>query len=156
MKMATFQEFLEKLARQQHHQERHARREEWIAAVGRLLDRLRQWLTESDPNRVLEILPMEILAVEPGLGSYTVPSLKIGLGDVSVRVVPVGRDAVGVIERDGGIREGRVDITDGVRRYILYRTLQDQQESWYVLDERFQAAPLDRSRLEEILQDLLS
>jgi hypothetical protein len=66
---------------------------------------------------------------------------------------------VGVVgpQGDVGIRaEGRVDITDGIRRHILYRTLKDAQEKWYALDERYQAAPLDRTRFEEILQDLLS
>ena len=52
--------------------------------------------------------------------------------------------------------DGRVDITDGIRKYMLYRTLKDGQETWYAVDERFQAAPLDRSRFEAILQDLLS
>src|SRR5262249_7175153 len=159
MKMTTFQEFLEKLARQQHHKERQERREEWIAAIGRLLGTLRAWLAESDPNGLLDVVPLEIERAEPALGVYRVPSLKIGLGDVSVQVVPIGRDAVGFVgpRGNGGIRtEGRVDITDGVRKYILYRTLQNQQEQWSVVDERFQVTPLDRSRLEEILQDLLS
>lgn len=155
----TFREFLEKQAEQQRHKERRERREEWTAAVGRLIDRLRAWLAESDPKQVLDVLPMETEIAEPGLGVYRVPGLKVSLGDAAVRVVPVGRNVVGLVGPQGdvgGRAEGRVDITDGIRKYILYRTLQEGQENWYALDERFRAAPLDRGRLEGILQDLLS
>lgn len=155
----TFQEFLERHAQQRQHKEQRARREEWIAAVGRLLGQLRTWLAEADPAGVLEVLPMEVEKAEPGLGIYRIPSLKISLGGAAVEVVPVGRNVIGTVgpQGDVGIRaEGRVDITDGIRRYILYRTLNDGQERWYALDERFQATPLDRGRLEGMLQDLLS
>jgi hypothetical protein len=155
----TFREFLEKQAQQRHPRERRERREEWIAAVARLINQVRGWLDESDPDKVLAVVPMEIEAIESGLGTYTVQSLKISLDDAAVQVVPVGRNVVGIVgpQGDAEVRaEGRVDITDGIRRYILYRTLKDGQEKWYALDERFQAAPLDRGRLEGILQDLLS
>jgi hypothetical protein len=155
----TFQEFLDSRATQAHHQERRTRADEWIAAVGRLMAQLRAWLGEADPRRVLEVIPIDMEKAEPGLGIYRISGLKISLGDAAVQVVPVARNVVGVVgpQGDVGIRaEGRVDITDGIRRYILYRTLQGGQEKWFALDERFQAAPLDRGRLEAILQDLLS
>jgi hypothetical protein len=154
----TFQQFLESRAKQINPKERRERQEEWVAAVGRLIDKLCAWLTESDPKQLLDVVPLQIERAEPGLGAYTVKSLKIGLGDAAVQVVPVGRNVIGVVEVPGqaGVpAEGRVDITDGTRRYILYRTLTDGQERWYALDERFQATPLDRGRLEAILQDLL-
>lgn len=155
----TFREFLEKQAQQSRTKERRERREEWMQAVGRLTGQLRGWLAESDPTGVLDVVPVEMEKAEPGLGTYRVPGLKISLGAASVEVVPVGRNVVGVVGPHGdvGVRaEGRVDITDGVRRYILYRTLQGGQETWHALDDHFQAAPLDRARLEGILQDLLS
>jgi hypothetical protein len=157
--MMTFREFLDKQAKQQRHKERRERREEWVAAVGRLIERLRAWLAESDPDKVLDVVPIEVEKAEPDLGVYRVPGLRIGLGDAAVQVVPVGRNVVGTVGPRGdlGVRaEGRVDITDGIRKSILYRTLRDGQEAWYALDEHFQAAPLDRGRLEGILQDLLS
>jgi hypothetical protein len=153
--MPTFQEFLDNLAREQGDKERRARRAEWIAAVDRLLAQLRTWLAESDPKKVLEVIPLEVEKAEPGLGAYTIASLQIGVGRRSVQVDPMGRNAVGLVASRIPA-EGRVDITDGVRRYILYRTLQEGKVSWYVLNERFEATPLDRARLEAILQDLLS
>jgi hypothetical protein len=157
--MMTFREFLEKQSNQQRQKERRARREEWVAAVGRLITQLRAWLAESDPGNVLDVVPMEVERAEPDLGAYRIPALKIGLDDTAVQVMPVGRNVVGIVGPHGdiGVRaEGRVDITDGIRRYILYRTLKEGRDNWYALDERFQAEPLDRSRLEAILQDLLS
>jgi hypothetical protein len=155
----TFQEFLEKRAQEGHHRDRRERRDEWIAAVGRLLEQLQAWLAEADPAKVRDVIPIEVERAEPALGSYTIPGLKIRLGETAVQVLPVGRDAVGFVgpQGQGGTPvEGRVDITDGVRRYILYRTRNDGEERWYALDERFQATHLDRGRLEGILQDLLS
>jgi hypothetical protein len=155
----TFQDFLSTVAENQGSKDRHQRREEWVAAVRRLVERLRDWLAESDPRKLLDVVPLSLERAEPSLGVYEVPGLKISAGDASVQIVPVGRNAVGIVglPGDGGLpAEGRVDVTDGARRYILYRTLKDGQESWYVVDERFRATPLDRGRLEEVLQDLLS
>jgi hypothetical protein len=158
--MMTFEEFLETKAKQEQHKERRQRRGEWIAAVERLMAQLRGWLAESDPGKVLDVVPMEIEKVEPELGLYKVPSLKISLGDSAVLVVPVGRNVVGKVGPEGevGMRaEGRVDITDTIRRnFILYRTLKEGKENWYALDEHFQAASLDRGQFERILQELLS
>jgi hypothetical protein len=157
--MMTFPEFLKKKAQEPQHTQRRERRDEWVAAVDRLINQLRAWLAASDPEQVLEVVPLHFEKGEPNLGVYQVDGLKIGVGDASVQVVPVGRDVVGLVgpRGDSGVRaEGRVDITDGVRKYILYRTLKDGQEKWYALDERFEAAPLDQGRLEVILLDLLS
>src|SRR5437660_12782519 len=99
--MTTFQEFLQKKAIEERQPERRKRREEWIAAVNRLLDQLRAWLAESDPDQVLDIIPIRERAAEPALGAYDVPALKIGIGEAAVHVTPMGRDALGVIHRRG-------------------------------------------------------
>jgi hypothetical protein len=157
--MTTFQEFLDKQAKQQHHSGWREQRDEWIAAVSRLMEKLGAWLAESDPKKVLDVVPIEHRSIEPNLGIYIAPGLRISLNQTVVDVAPIGRNVISTIAPHGnaGVRsEGRVDITDGVRKYMLYRTLKDGQEIWYAVDERFQAAPLDRSRFEAILQDLLS
>src|SRR5438093_1104654 len=99
----TFREFLEKQVQQSHHKERRERREEWIAAVGRLVAQLRAWLTESDPAEVLDVVPIEMEKAEPGLGSYRIPGLKINLGEAAVQVVPVGRNVVGIVGPQGDV-----------------------------------------------------
>jgi hypothetical protein len=157
--MMTFREFLDKQAKQQNQSGWREQREEWIAAVGRLMEKLRAWLAESDPKKVLDVVPIEHRRIEPSLGIYIAPGLRISVHQAVVDVVPIGRNVIGTVGSHGAseIRaEGRVDITDGIRKYMFYRTLKDGQEIWYAVDERFQATPLDRSRFEAILQDLLS
>lgn len=156
----AFRDFLAKKATEQNHPRRKERREEWIASVERLFDRIRTWLAESDPDRFLDIVPFKIHTSEPALGNYEISALKIGVGDAAVEVRPMGRDALGLIRRGSGGEElraeGRVDIDAGGRKYILYRSLQDGRETWYALDEDFRPRPFDRAELEAILQDLLS
>jgi hypothetical protein len=156
----TFREFLQEKAAEEHQPERRQRREEWIAAVTQLMRDIRAWLAESDPDGILDVVPITVQVAEPALGYYDAPALKIGVGNHrAVHVQPVGRDALGLVGRhlETGVRaEGRVDVTRGVDKYILYRVFQDGQPRWYALDAYFKATPLDRTRLEEILQDLLS
>jgi hypothetical protein len=51
---------------------------------------------------------------------------------------------------------GRVDITDGVRKFGLYRTSTQGQDTSYVIDERGEESLLSRESLERILMDLMS
>lgn len=155
----TFQEFLEKKAAQGGSQRRRERKAEWLTAVDRLLKQIRDWLAEADPNHVLEVIPLTLVRVEPDLGVYEIAGLKIDAVDAEVQVLPNARGAIGTVHRPGeaGVKaEGRVEVTDGVRRHILYRALDGGQERWYVLDDEFQAAPLDRTRFEETILDLMT
>jgi hypothetical protein len=155
----TLREFLQMKAGENGQPERQQRREEWVAAVGRLVSQLRAWLAEADPDKRLDVAQFEIETWERKLGGYLVPKLKIGFGARTIDVEPMGRYALGQVELPGQapvLAEGRVDMTAGPRRYILYRLIRDGRDVWYALDEQFRAAPLDRERLEAILQDLLS
>ena len=156
--MTSFQEFLRKKADEQHSHLRRERRDEWIVAVSALLDRIDVWLHESDPDRLLDIIPIRLDKAEAGLGTYEIYGLKIAVGDLAIQVLPVARNVVGSprIFGDGADLGGRVDITDGTRKYIVMRVVKDGKKSWEVLDDQFGAAPLDRARLEAIIQDLLA
>jgi hypothetical protein len=157
--MTTLREFLQDKAREQDQQERHRRREEWVAAVGRLLGQFRTWLQEADSDGLLELIPVDFDKLEEGLGAYRIQGLTIRLGGSEIRVVPVGRTVVGYFGRPAGgsVRaEVRVDITDGGRKYVLYRSLQDGEEHWYALNEQHESRLLDRERFEAIMQELLS
>lgn len=155
-----FRDFLAKKATEQNHPQRKRRREEWIAAVERLFAQIQTWLSESDPDRLLDIIPFKIYTSEPALGGYEISALKIGVGDAAVEIRPMGRDAFGLIRQgNGGVElkaEGRIDISAGGRKYILYRSLEGGKESWYALDEAFRPQPFNRAELEAILQDLLT
>jgi hypothetical protein len=155
----TFREFLQKKAQEKDSIERRQRREEWVASLHRLFDQLRAWLAESDPDQVLEVIPNRALCAERGLGYYEVPAMKISTGDTTMEVEPLARNVIGKVELDDGTRlrtEGRVDIRANGPKYMLYRTLENGQEQWYVVDDRYRSTPLNRLRLEEILLDLLS
>jgi hypothetical protein len=156
--MTSFQEFLHKKAEEQRQSFRREKRDEWIVAVRHLLDQIQTWLKEADPEGLLDFLDLEFEKAEVGLGRYKVPGLKIGVGDLAVQVVPVARNVVGSSRflGDGAQVIGRVDITDGIRKYILRRIQKEGSECWEVMDEEYGTAILDRPRLEAILQDLLA
>jgi hypothetical protein len=160
MATKTFQEFLKDKARGMNAEEVRKRREEWLAAVDRLMAQLCAWLKEADPEGLLTVVPFAVEKREEGLGFYQAPGLSIRMGADEVQVVPVARNVIGYVgpREEGGVRgEGRVDITDGSGKYYLYRTLKDG-ERWYVLNEQRYGQPalLDKARFEAVLQVLLS
>ena len=135
-------------------------REEWIAAVDRLLGQLRAWLIEAGTADLLDVEPLEFDKREQGLGAYRIKGLAIHFGERTVKVVPVGRTVaahLGQYAEPGHEKaEGRVDITNGTYKYYLYRKLTNAGEQWLVQDERSDIRPLNREQFEAILQDLLS
>jgi hypothetical protein len=140
---------------------RRRRREEWVAAVDRLLLQLRAWLAETGSAELLDVELLEFEKREQGLGAYRVKGLAIHFGERTVKVVPVGRmvlahlDSYAVPGHENA--EGRVDVTNGAFKYFLYRKLNDAgAEQWLVQDERCGLRPLERDQFEAILQDLLS
>jgi hypothetical protein len=155
----TLREFLLKNAPRDEIRRRQGR-EEWIAAVDRLLAQLRTWLTDAGTAELLDLEPLEFERREQGLGGYHIKGLAIHFGERTVTVVPVGRLVLAHLGRyaEAGHEnaEGRVDITNGAYKYFLYRKLTDAGEQWLVQDERPDIRPLDREQFEAILQALLS
>ena len=135
-------------------------RDEWIAAVDRLLAQLRAWLTEAGAVELLDLEPLEFEKREQGLGAYRIKGLAIHFGERTVKVVPVGRTVLARLgpfaEAGHENAEGRVDITNGTDKYCLYRKLTHDGEQWLVQHERSGIRPLDREQFEIVLQDLLS
>ena len=87
--MLSFREFLKTKADEAGVKDRHRRRSEWLDAIRRLFDQIREWLRESDPEGVLDIEPYEVSRTEPDLGTYDAPALKIRLGPGEVNVLPI-------------------------------------------------------------------
>jgi hypothetical protein len=157
----TLREFLLNNApRAEQEKRRRQRREEWIAAVDRLLAQLRAWLTDAGTAELLDLEPLDFEKREQGLGTYHIQGLAIHFGESTVKVVPVGRTVLAHLgqyaEAGHENAEGRVDITNGAYKYYLYRKLTDSGEQWLVQYEHSEIQPLDRERFEAILQDLLS
>jgi hypothetical protein len=157
--MKTLREFLEEKARIPGQEERRQRREEWVACVQRIMQQFSDWLAEADTLGVLEIVPLDLERIEQGLGNYRVPGWSIQFEDTVIKILPVGRNVLGFLgpETEKPLRpQGRIDVTDGARRFILYRVLQDDGEQWLVVDDKYRVTPLDRQRFEAMIQELLS
>jgi hypothetical protein len=157
----TLREFLlQNAPRVEQEKRRRHWRDEWVAAVGRLIGQLRAWLTDAGTADLLDLEPLEFEKREQWLGTYHIQGLAINFGERTVKVVPVGRIVaahLGPYAEPGHEKaEGRVDITNGAYKYFLYRKLTDAGEQWLVQDEHADIRPLDRERFEAILQDLLS
>lgn len=156
----TLRDFLLKNASHEEMRRRRSR-EEWTAAVDRLIAQLRAWLADPDTAGLLDLEPLEFERREQWLGSYRVKGLAIHFGERIVKVVPVGRAVLAHLgqyaEPGHENAEGRVDITNGSYKYLLYRKLNDAcDEHWYVQDERSPIRPFNREQFEAILQDLFS
>ena len=136
-------------------------------AIEKLLEQIKEWLRAADTEHLLEIMRYDVERIEDKLGLYNASALKIRLGSEEVKVVPVGRYAIGPlsfqtfqsmlgVEGTNGPAAGRVDITNGERKYLLLRDLSCGNERWFAVDERSKAVLLDQAHLETILQDLWS
>jgi hypothetical protein len=134
----VFKEFLQEQA-QKHKAEVDAGKvivDEWRTAIKGLFSQIREWLKESDPEGLIEIQesPQEIK--EPGLGHYQVPRLNLRAFGKWIGIIPKARRTVGMAkppQKSAPERaEGRVDITDELRRYVLYRFHQDGRDSWLI------------------------
>jgi hypothetical protein len=154
----TFREFLKKKANDEAGPDRARRREEWLASVKALLTQVRDWLKESDPDGLLDVRTTVYERVEQELGVYAVEGLRIRLGEAMADVVPVGGNVAGpVITREGSAMavRGRVDVTNGAEKYVLYR-VGDDRTLWQVVDQDGRSSPLTQQQFEVILQDLLA
>jgi hypothetical protein len=165
----NFQEFLRRKTEGSAWKERKERRAEWLGALNRLFTQIRGLLREADPEGLIEIVDYEVERVEERLGVYDAPALKVCLNTASADVIPMGLNMrkplslehlLGIpsnASRWGDLAGGRVDVTDGEHRHILFRSIQNGQDQWYVMKaEKTGLTPFDRQTLEEILQDLLS
>ena len=156
----SFREFLKSKADETGVKDRHRRRGEWLGAIHRLLHQIQDWLRESDPEGVLDVEAYEVSRTEHDLGTYDAPALKIRLGAGEVNVLPMGREVpfMAIRGASGAATEfaGRVDISDGFRKYNLYRELGGGKDLWQVRDDQNRFTYLDADTLGRILQDLLS
>jgi hypothetical protein len=166
----SFQEFLRQKVEGSNWRDRKRLREEWLGAVNRLFDQIQDWLRESDPEGLIEVVPYEVMRVEGQLGVYDAPALKIRLETEEADAVPMGRFVprpralLNVIGNpalqprpDPYPNGGRVDISNGDRKHILLRGIVEGQDRWLALMRgQSSSVSFDRSCLEAILEDVLS
>jgi hypothetical protein len=161
--VGSFQQFLEEQATkvQSEKSKGLAKRHQWIESVERLKDRMKGWLGEIDPGKLLT--PDESPTVwlnEVGLGRYQITGLTIWFGLREVRLEPVARNVPGSVATRGPIEIprafGRVDLTNGLDKYLIFRNAVEPEDRWLILDEeRHEARPFDRQSFEDAMRDLL-
>ena len=130
--------------------------DEWVEAVGKLLTQLRAGLATSDPDQILQIEERKEEVDEPNVGRYQAPRLEIRAFGKWVGIIPKARKTVKTARpprSDAPDRAtGRVDITDEVRRYVLYRFSGDGRDSWSIEGPDTDALPpLTQGLFEEAL-----
>src|SRR5438445_2216746 len=134
----TFKEFLQQEAKK-HQADAHAGKamiEEWRASIARLLLQIQEWLKESDPDGLIEVEESHEDVREPSLGRYRVPRLNLRAFGKWIGIIPKARRTVGTAnppQKSAPKRaDGRVDITDELRRYVLYRFREGDQDVWLI------------------------
>lgn len=110
--------------------------DEWVRAVSKLFEQLRAWLAISDPEPILKVQESKTEVNEPNLGSYTAPRLDIRAFGKWVGILPKARKTVGTARPPQlgapAHATGRVDITDEILRYVLYRFDDQGKDSWFI------------------------
>jgi hypothetical protein len=160
--VASLKEFLaseaEKLRSEQ--SEGLTKREEWIAAVDRLLGQIKDWLGQADTKQILMIDESPLRLREQGIGTFEMPSLTIGLGPREVHVKPVARHALAPLRSSDMTHlpraYGRVDMTNGLDRYMIFRTEREPEDRWTIVEQNGPLVkPFDQYSFESAFQSLL-
>jgi hypothetical protein len=148
MAMSTaFSEFLQQKAKK-HAAEATAGKattDEWRTSITQLFKQIRVWLKESDPEGLIVIEEGQQEITEPGLGRYRVPRLDLNAFGKWIGIIPKARRTVGTAKPQPQSppqrAEGRIDITDELRRYVLYRFRKDAGDAWLIdgLEHGFEA-----------------
>jgi hypothetical protein len=153
----TMQDLIEKLKERPRavEEELDVQRQEWLAALRFLFMEIERWLRPATGAGVLKISRSESEFVEPDLGSYTAPVLRISDGRLTVHLEPVGRRVVGIVGA-GGTRftglQGRVDLICGPMKVPLVRT---SSNTWKAVPLRGEPRDLTEESFAEILSEVL-
>jgi hypothetical protein len=157
----AFRDFLRQQA-EKHQAEARAGKaivDEWRDAVERLFSQMREWLKEDDPEGVIQIEEGQEEITEPGLGRYRVPRLDLRAFGKWIGIIPKARKTVGTAKPPQQATPqraaGRVDITDELRRYVLYRIQENGRDVWLIDDLASGQRPLDQGTLEKALMSYL-
>jgi hypothetical protein len=134
-------------------------RDEWIAAVDRLMDQILGWIAEADPNHILTIEERTVTIREQMIGSYEVRALTLILGIWTVRVEPIARGVLGPLDRSLPYRKnrvfGQVNLTNGLQKYKIYRRTKDVDSKWFMTNEDgYDWQEFDRDAFEAAIQRL--
>ncbi len=162
----SFKEWLaDQQKKQPSNEEREQKKKEWLHALESLYGQLRTWLSQDDPQEVVKTWMGSESIEEEELGVYSAPSLKFVLHHRMVTAKPVARNVIGparsgvLTEPIAPVRgEGRVDLTDGLRTFHLYRVRDVENKPRWVIVNQDQLTFKDLTKVafEDALQSLFS
>jgi hypothetical protein len=160
--MKTLKEFLNERAEIERGRadEKKAIQQEWIWAVRRLVQQIREWLLAADQEHLLRVDERYYELREVDVGVYTAPGLVIRLEAREVQILPIARMVVGPFLSNGMVRMnrafGRVDMTSGGEKFMLFRSQKDPSDEWVIVEEEgYTARKFDCQAFEEAIQSLL-
>jgi hypothetical protein len=159
----SFKEFLKEHAAREEGQAKAARAsiDEWRKAIEGLFGQIRGWLADSDPDGIIQIEQTDHEVREEGLGRYRVPRLDLRAFGKWVGIIPKARNTVATArppQKSAPDRAtGRVDMTDELVRYILFRFPKEGGgDVWLIDDLRSNGPkPLDQQAFEAALMSYL-
>jgi hypothetical protein len=158
----TFTEFLREQAAKQADEATAGKAivEEWRTAIEKLFRQIRGWLSESDPDGIIQIEEGRHEVREKGLGRYQVPRLDLRAFGKWTGIIPKARNTVASArppQKAAPERAtGRVDMTDEVQRYVLYRFPKEGGgDLWMIDDLRSEPRLLDQQAFEAALMSYL-
>jgi hypothetical protein len=160
--VASLKEFLageaEKLANEQ--SKAITKRDEWIAAVDRLLAQIKDWLQQADEGRILMIQETSHQIRERVIGTYDAHGLSIGLGVREIRVEPVARYVAGPMSSTGAIHVvhayGRVDMKTALEKFMIFRMSTSSDDHWIIIEQDgYRTEPFNKESFESAFRKLL-
>jgi hypothetical protein len=137
------------------------KRDEWIGAIDRLNEQIRMWLTNADPDHaIIAVREFPYQLREEGIGSYEARGLIISVGRREVRAQPIARNVAGPLSATGvihvGRAYGRVDLTDGLQKFMIFRVEKDPEDRWSIIEQDgFRMQAFDEPAFEKAFKALL-
>ena len=129
---------------------------DWLDAIGGLFAQMKAWIAEADPKGILTLEESLTEIKEPNLGRYKAPRLDIRAFGKWIGILPKARKTLGWANPPRSNSPvgatGRVDITDELNRFILYRIPESGGSIWMIEGPEFDRSEvLDKPRFEAAL-----
>ena len=124
---------------------------EWEDEIASLYGQISSWLSPLTKDKLVNFEEYPTTLREDILGEYSITCLRITLANgVTISIEPVGRFILGA--------QGRVDISNGSRKYVLLRF---KSGEWKFqlrkgIGFRSQLVPLSEESLISVIEDLIS
>lgn len=145
-------------------------RDEWVAAVGAVVETLRMYLEPFENDGTLKLQERDVDLTEDMLGTYTVRGVTIDAGAVRIEVTPVARVVVGAVGRIDLSRQGfakssnrilmlRHEDDDGAKRWVLRMPMAiaaAREFGGITRQFDFDYLPFDRENVEKAIDFLLN